>query len=57
MRSDIDEVATMCGLDCTMNVLLDTHGRIASKIARQLARHIGSRMREMALAVGAHQHL
>ena len=37
--------------------LLDTHGRIASKIARQLARHIGSRMREMALAVGAHQHL
>ena len=28
MRSDIDEVATMCGLDCTMNVLLDTHGRV-----------------------------
>jgi len=24
MRSDIDEVATMCGLDCTMNVILDT---------------------------------
>jgi len=37
--------------------LLDTHGRVASKIARQLARHIGSRMRELALAVGAHQHL
>jgi len=37
--------------------LLDTHGRIASKIARQLARHIGGRMREMALAAGAHQHL
>ena len=28
MRSDIDEVATMCGLDCTMNVMLDTHGRV-----------------------------
>lgn len=28
MRSDIDEVATMCDLSCTMNVLLDTHGRV-----------------------------
>jgi nickel-dependent lactate racemase len=28
MRSDIDEVATMCGLTCTLNVLLDTHGRV-----------------------------
>jgi nickel-dependent lactate racemase len=28
MRSDIDEVATMCGLTCTMNVVLDTHGRV-----------------------------
>ena len=28
MRSDIDEVATMCGLTCTMNVILDTHGRV-----------------------------
>ena len=37
--------------------LLDTHGRIASKIARQLARHIGARLRELALAAGAHQHL
>jgi CRP/FNR family cyclic AMP-dependent transcriptional regulator len=37
--------------------LLDTHGRVASKIARQLARHIGGRMREMALSVGAYQHL
>ena len=27
MRSDIDEVATMCGLDVTLNVLLDTRGR------------------------------
>jgi lactate racemase len=32
MRSDIDEVATMCGLDCTMNVLLDTHGRVLDAI-------------------------
>ncbi len=37
--------------------LLDTHSRIASKVARQLARHIGARMRELALKVGAHQHL
>lgn len=28
MRSDIDEAATMCGLTCTMNVVLDTHGRV-----------------------------
>ncbi len=28
MRSDIDEVATMCGLQCTMNVILDTRGRV-----------------------------
>ena len=28
MRSDIDEVATMCGLQATMNVVLDTHGRV-----------------------------
>ncbi len=28
MRSDIDEVATMCDLTCTMNVVLDTHGRV-----------------------------
>ena len=37
--------------------LLDTHGRIASKITRQLARHIGRRLRELALATGAFQHL
>ena len=28
MRSDIDEVAAMCGLTCTMNVILDTRGRV-----------------------------
>jgi nickel-dependent lactate racemase len=28
MRSDIDEVASMCGLQCTMNALLDTRGRV-----------------------------
>lgn len=28
MRADIDEVATMCDLSCTMNVILDTHGRV-----------------------------
>lgn len=37
--------------------LLDTHARIASKVGRQLARHIGRRMRELALAAGALQHL
>src|SRR5215210_8444854 len=28
MRSDIDEIATMTGLDYTVNVLLDTRGRV-----------------------------
>jgi CRP-like cAMP-binding protein len=37
--------------------LLDTHARIASKISRELARHLGARMRDMALASGVHQHL
>ncbi|MDK9703081.1 MAG: cyclic nucleotide-binding domain-containing protein [Sulfuritalea sp.] len=37
--------------------LLDTHARIASKISRQLARHLGARMRDMALSVGAYHHL
>ncbi|MBK8768697.1 MAG: cyclic nucleotide-binding domain-containing protein [Burkholderiaceae bacterium] len=37
--------------------LLDTHARIASKISRELARHLGARMRDMALATGAFQHL
>src|SRR5437764_7188709 len=32
MRSDIDEVATMCALQCTMNVLLDTRGRVVDCI-------------------------
>jgi nickel-dependent lactate racemase len=32
MRSDIDEVATMCGLQCTMNVVLDTRGRVVECI-------------------------
>jgi nickel-dependent lactate racemase len=32
MRSDIDEVATMCGLDVTMNVILDTRGRVLEAI-------------------------
>ena len=37
--------------------LLDTHARIASKIGRQLARHLGARMRELARLAGAHHHL
>jgi CRP-like cAMP-binding protein len=37
--------------------LLDTHARIASKISRQLACHLGARMRAMALSLSAHQHL
>ena len=32
MRSDIDEVATMCGLDVTMNAILDTRGRVVEVI-------------------------
>lgn len=37
--------------------LLDTHARIASKISRQLACHLGARMRAMALSMSAHHHL
>lgn len=37
--------------------LLDTHARISSKISRELARHLGARMRALALAAGALQHL
>ncbi len=37
--------------------LLDTHARISSKISRQLACHLGTRMRSMALSMSAHQHL
>lgn len=36
--------------------LLDTHARIASKISRQLACHLGARMRVMAQSMGNHQH-
>src|SRR5215212_6265926 len=32
MRSDIDEVATMCGLDVTMNAILDTRGRVVEAV-------------------------
>jgi nickel-dependent lactate racemase len=32
MRSDIDEVATMCALDVTANVILDTRGRVLEVI-------------------------
>ena len=32
MRSDIDEIATMTGLDYTLNVLLDTRGRVTDII-------------------------
>lgn len=37
--------------------LLSTHARLSSKISRQLARHLGTRIRAMALSMGAHQHL
>lgn len=35
--------------------LLDTHARIGSKILRELARHLGSRLRDMARPAGARQ--
>lgn len=37
--------------------LLDTHARIASKISRELARHLGARMRTMALSMGVQQNI
>lgn len=39
------------------NGLMDSHLRIAHKIGRQLLRHLGQRLRELGLAVGAHRHL
>jgi CRP/FNR family cyclic AMP-dependent transcriptional regulator len=66
LLDDMPRSAQVCAAtDCDLIVffrddfasLLDTHSRIASKIARQLARHIGARMRELALNAGAHQHL
>ncbi len=39
------------------NGLMDSHLRIAHRIGRQLLRHLGLRLRELALAVGAHRHL
>ena len=36
--------------------LLDTHARISSKISRELARHLGARMRDRALVTGGDQH-
>lgn len=37
--------------------LLDTHARISSKISRELARHLGARMRDKALVAGAYRPL
>jgi len=39
------------------NGLMDSHLRIAHKIGRQLLRHLGQRLRELGLTVGAHRHL
>ena len=37
--------------------LMDSHLRVAHKIGRQLLRHMGTRLRELAFAAGAHRHL
>jgi CRP-like cAMP-binding protein len=37
--------------------LMDSHVRIAHKIGRQLLRHLGERLREVGVLVGAHRHL
>lgn len=37
--------------------LLDTHARIASKISRQLACHLGARVRALSSSMNAHQRL
>ncbi len=37
--------------------LMDSHLRVAHTIGRQLLRHMGQRLRELGLAVGAHRHL
>jgi CRP-like cAMP-binding protein len=37
--------------------LMDSHLRVAHTIGRHLLRHLGQRLRELGLAVGAHRHL
>lgn len=37
--------------------LMDSHLSVAHNIGRQLLRHLGQRLRELGLAVGAHRHL
>jgi CRP-like cAMP-binding protein len=37
--------------------LMESHLRVAHKIGRQLLRHMGQRLRELGLTVGAHRHL
>ena len=38
------------------NGLMESHLRIAHRIGRQLLRHLGQRLRELGLLVGAHRH-
>lgn len=37
--------------------LMDSHLSVAHNIGRQLLRHLGQRLRELGLSVGAHRHL
>ena len=55
-RADTDcRLLVLCRDDFTG--LMESHLRIAHKIGRQLLRHLGQRLRELGLLVGAHRHL
>lgn len=61
VRSALAWAATHCELLVLFrddfNHLMDSHLRIGQKIGRQLLRHLGQRLRELGLMVGAHRHL
>ena len=55
-RADTDcQLLVLCRDDFTG--LMKSHLRISHKIGRQLLRHLGQRLRELGLLVGAHRHL
>jgi len=55
-RADTDcRLLALCRDD--FNGLMNSHLRISHKIGRQLLLHLGQRLRELGLFVGAHRHL
>jgi CRP-like cAMP-binding protein len=65
LDNSVRTAQALAATDCRLLVLfrddfsglMDSHLRVAHKIGRQLLRHMGQRLRELGLAVGAHRHL